>query len=220
MGLKKLGYSPAEIMDAPKKQEAREELYSILKRERKGTLLTISGPRAHETITAMRYGFDISRIICVDENAGTLASHTKDLIKRLNCTTAEKVFLLKSFQRYTGFVSDVSIKLARQGRLIQVAHLDFCAPIFALTPGSVAIEIPKFIGSGILQEGLLAITVESGHDPGCYDNETRYRRMNCLVNQRIETGVPRTAKIVKEGSYTNPRSNNTMLWGVFQIRRK
>lgn len=205
-------------MDAPEKQVAREELYDILQRERDGSLLILSGPRDHEARTAMRHGFALDRMIFVDDNPAVLALHTRNFTKR------ERTLIRRE---KAGYVSEVSFRLAENGEQIQVAHLDFCGPIFALTAGAVAIEIPKFISSGILQDGLLAITILSGHEQdGCKDNETRYRRMANLVNQQIETRVPRTAKLAQRGGipcrgkYFNPRSNNVMLWSIFEIRRK
>jgi len=160
----------------------------------------------------MRHGFALDRMIFVDDNPANLALHTR------NFTQREKTLLRHD---KAGLLSKVSFQLAENNEQIQAAHLDFCGPIFALTAGSVAIEIPKFISSGIMQEGLLAITILSGHEQdGCNSNETRYRRMIHLVNQQIETCTPRIAKMIHRGQYFNPRSNNVMLWGVFDIRRK
>jgi hypothetical protein len=209
--LKKLGFTSAQIYDAEEKQEAREELHSILARESGGTLLILPGPRDHETRTAMRNGWALDRILLVDKSAAVLALHTRNFTKR------ERPLL----QRYTGLVSDVAFRLARRGKRISATHIDFCQPIFALIAGSPAIEIPKIVQSGVMDEGLLAITVESGHDPGCYSNDERYLRMTRLVKRGLKLAVtPRTAELFKQGEYTNPRSNNTMLWAVFQIRRK
>jgi hypothetical protein len=159
----------------------------------------------------MRNGWALDHIFLVDKSQAVLALHTRNFTKR------ERPFL----QKHTGLVSEVASRLARRGKRITAAHIDFCQPIFALIAGSPAIEIPKIVQSGVMDEGLLAITVESGHDPGCYSNEERYLRITRLVKRGLKLAViPRIAELFKQGEYTNPRSNNTMLWAVFQIRRK
>jgi len=81
--LKKLGFTSAQIYDAEEKQEAREELHSILARESGGTLLILPGPRDHETRTAMRNGWALDRIILVDKSAAVLALHTRNFTEAL-----------------------------------------------------------------------------------------------------------------------------------------
>ena len=210
--MKKLGYSSAQIYDAPEKQVAREELHSILGQERDGNLLILPGPRDYETRTAVKNGWALDHIFLVDKTAAVLALHTR------NFTERERPLL----QKYTGLVSDVASRLARRGRRITAAHIDFCQPIFALTASEPVIEIPKFVRSGIMDEGLLAITILSGREQdGCAGNAERYRRMEGLVKRGLKLAtIPRTASNIHQGDYINPRSNNKMLWAVFEIRRK
>ncbi len=210
--MKKLGYSSAQIYDAPEKQASREELHSILGREKSGNLLILPGPRDYETRTAMKNGWALDHIILVDKSAAVLALHTR------NFTKGERPFL----RVHTGLVSSVALKLAKKNQRITAAHIDFCQPIYALTLSEPTIEIPKFVQSGIMDEGLLAITILSGREQdGCASDTERYRRMTGLVKRGLRLAVvPRTASIIHQHYYINPKSNNKMLWAIFDIRRK
>lgn len=159
----------------------------------------------------MRYGFKLENIHLVDFSAANIALHNRTF------TSAQR----KKMRCKSGLLSEICAEWADGGVRMNAIHMDFCDPIFALTRGKPAVEIPKVIRTGIIEEGLLAVTFLSGREQdGCDDDATRFRRLKHLINSEIEVPVPRTATMLWEGDYHNPVSHNTMLWAVYDIRRK
>jgi hypothetical protein len=118
------------------------------------------------------------------------------------------------FRTCIGWLSDVSIELARSGVRIQAAHLDFCKPIETIQNHSPRVEIEKFVASGLMEDGLLAITVLNGRVAGFEGVENRFKMLDRAVNIRLKT----PAELVACATYRNVAACSPMLWVIYRIK--
>jgi len=207
----------------PDKRKACETIWDVLAtRVADGPALMLPGPLPHEFNTALRHGYKPENLYLVED--GSCFKRTSTPIKT---AAAIKSLFTRRFpkgyplQWQKGHLSDVCKALVDRGVQLAAAHLDFCKPLGFLNTNSPAVELEKFIKSGVMLDGLLATTVLAGREQDGTDNdEVRFRRMERAISVRLDFGVPRTAELIKRGKYWNKDTKNPMIWGIFEIARK
>lgn len=196
------------VYDCKEKQVGREEVYACLEAEAGGRLLLFPGPRRHEIDTAVRHGFSVDKMILVEQNNAVKANLTRQFGEK------ERGAVQAALRQ--GWLSDVCEDLAREGVLLDAVHLDFCEPIETLQIRSPRVEIERFIKSGVMKNGLLAVTVLNGRVANYTGEEIRLKLVRHAVSGMFEGIVEQ----ITFGTYWNPVKCSPMLWVVYRLESK
>lgn len=161
----------------------------------------------------------------IEKNAAVKANYTRRSDKRQQAMPPKE-------NHYRMLLSDAVRKLQQRGIQIHAAHLDFCTNCMS---GEMFTEVQALLRSGIMaQRSHVAITVLASREHDMNDL-LGLNRHYAVVNHRPTAPIPDLSRtdrgrlfrlwssigaelrVQHLGEYHNTRTNNHMLWAIFEV---
>lgn len=214
----------------PNKQQSRNAIWHWMALRHppgKANVLFFPGSSVYETETILACGYPPECLFMVEKNAAVKSNYTRRADKLLRAMPPNDHF-------YRMLLSEAAQHLRHRDIQIHAAHLDFCTNCAS---EEMFFEIQALLKSGVMaQRSHVAITVLSGreHDIGSFLEMNQYLS---VVNHRPMTPSPDLSqrdrgrlfrlwttigaelRVQHLGQYHNTRTNNSMLWAIFEVIR-
>lgn len=176
-------------------------------------LLILPASGLQEFTTAIDAGVQINNIYMVERN--------EELMQSFTCKLTQSDRASTEGNRLTMGVSRAAALLVDRGTSLSAAHLDFCGNLSHADDGTIT-ETRKFIGSGVLTQGIVIVNVMNCRETADMGMEiARYGKsaliLKAVNDGLLDGGIDSTASIVATRPYNG---QSPMLCVVIKLEKR
>lgn len=221
---------PTDPFGCPNKEQSRRQLWHWMAQHHTASttnVLFFPGGTSYELEAILSQGFQPGHLFLIEKNAAVKANYSRRMAHRAIQQPPPENF-------YRMLLSEAAVKLKQRRIHIQAAHLDFCTNCMA---GEMFHEIRALLQSGVMSpRSHLAITLLAGREHDIDDlrglNQsfiavdhgpwTGSSQPGLTTNDRgrlfrLWNSIGAELRVQHLGRYHNTRTNNPMLWVIFEI---